>query len=58
MNLWASFSWSAEYGFCDKILSVQKQKVMCASVHLVSGVHFKCARDFLAYKYTSLVSLC
>ena len=36
--------------FFDEISSVQEQNVRCASVHLVSSVHFKCAVDCLAFK--------
>ena len=37
-------SLTAESGFLDKISSVQNCR--CASIHLVSSVHFKCALDF------------
>ena len=39
--------------FCDEISSVHKEEFNCASVHLGSGVHFKCALDFLVYKMKS-----
>ena len=33
-----------------RILSVHEQNVRYARVHLVSGVHFNCVLDVLAYK--------
>ena len=35
--------------FFDEISSVHEEELMCASVHLVSGVLFKCTLNFLAY---------
>ena len=36
--------------FFNEISKVLKQMIKCASVHMVSDVQFKCARDLLAYK--------
>ena len=44
------FSPTAEFGLFDEILSVCKQNVKCASVHLFSSVQFQCALYFLVYK--------
>ena len=37
--------------FFDEISSVHEQKVWCASVHLISGVHLQCLLDVWLWKY-------
>ena len=41
--------------FFDKIFSLHKHKVRCASVHLISGVHWQCLLNFWLRKYSQFI---
>ena len=43
------FQFSCLRACFDEILTVCKQNVSCASVHLVLGVHYKCTYEFFIY---------